>query len=629
MKKAMITMALLALFSCSDEDFLKDTEPSKKESPTARELRLLEFDSKCITLSTFGNDPSGSNRECLQNQINLAKANGYDGLHIGAIDFYVNVTFATDKSLKIPSDFALIMEPATTLRVTPNSAAGYALMDIGGLYENGADIHDVEVSGGQLIGDRILHNNPVINGHLVRIRSAHFVKMEGVTMREANCDGLYVTGNVISNQPNYTQPSNIAIHNCTFDSNRRSNISITDGYAIEITSSTFKNAGVNMGTSAGASPKMQVNIEGDRYWADPEHTQLVWLKHPHDIKISNNVASGGAGASFYASLTDHVLIQNNSADTPIGYTYGDNISILGNTVVNPGGTGIAAGFNSATSTVNHDNLIDGNSIIDCNIGLVLNNQKTIVSNNKFKDCASYAISFGHSKDNQIIGNNISSTVPNSSGIKVTNPTMADNLEIRKNTIFIDGGTTSSGISLKNLNTAAGQENFKLYIMSNTVSTTGLCLLTSVTGAEVIDNQFITMNAFTISSARNLIMKSNSLLNNAPTANVNTLLLKDNVETNTIALNNIENISTNANAHATQIMDCANLNFSGNTLKHNMTRTLHMTNLTDCTIAENNGDIDTVSLFLFGTNMTNCLILNNKAVLTPHTRESINGVVIIQ
>lgn len=86
------------------------------------------------------------------------------------------------------------------------------------------------------------------------------------------------------------QPSkNITISDCVFDSNRRSNRSITCGYDIIIKNNSFLNAGIDMPNSEGSAPKMGVDVEATR--TKDSEGNLVYYQKAYDIIISTETVS--------------------------------------------------------------------------------------------------------------------------------------------------------------------------------------------------------------------------------------------------------------------------------------------------------------------------------------------------
>jgi parallel beta-helix repeat protein len=317
------------------------------------------------------------NSEIINQTIIKVKDLGINTFSIDKLDAYFYQALSYEYILLLPSDFHLKMTDNTHLRVFPNNHPNKGnLIRI-------VNKENVTVTGGNLHGDRDAHDyssgGTHEQGHLIVIKTGVNVKIENVHMSMAIGDGLDVESYLHHTDPQYVGSHNVLITGCTFDSNRRNNLSITDGHDIIVENCTFLNAGVSTPNSTGTAPRCAIDIE-------PYLTQRV-----DRVTIRNNTESGSAEAALVVADGDDILVTGNSFEKGVGISWATNVKIInnpklqqvgagredvldnrhyevsGNTISNPTGSGILA--------INPGVQIFNNNIIDCKLGIQIVNLK--------------------------------------------------------------------------------------------------------------------------------------------------------------------------------------------------------------------------------------------------------------
>ncbi|MBI9065475.1 MAG: hypothetical protein JEZ14_26050, partial [Marinilabiliaceae bacterium] len=408
------------------------------------------------------------NKENFQKAINDAKYLGAEVFKMDDLNacFLVtserNLILAFETSIRIPSDFTLQMTTNTHLRVQPNPHIRYNLLDI-------REVSNVKVLGGNLIGDRDQHDYTpqIINGiekkthewgHLIDIASGENITIKNVNLSYASGDGINIHSTKHAFDAEYIGSNNITIFDCILDSNRRNNISITDGYNIIVENNRFLNAGIDTKNSKGTSPKAGLDVEAVR--KRDADGNLVEYQIAKDIIIRNNEEKGGAGSAFIVAIGQDVTIENNSAENTVSFHLGNGIKIKDNTINTSDDDAAIVGGNHKASETVFNNEISGNTILGGSLGIVLYNRDTKVFNNKIKNCVT-GIKISNLRDCDIYDNNITSSKENCYGI-YTHVANADNVDIRNNYINIP----YKPIAFVNVNIDSGHESNTVTVSNN-------------------------------------------------------------------------------------------------------------------------------------------------------------------
>jgi len=412
------------------------------------------------------------NRETLQRAIDRVKSLGAAVFQINNLDAYFLVTsernliLAFETSIRIPSNFTLEMTNNTHLRVQPNKYSRYVLLEI-------RDVSNVHIRGGHLHGDRDEHDYTPLSinsgqtnkthewGHLLNIASGINITIKNVHMSYASGDGLNIHSTKHAYKPDYIGSKDIVVSHCTFDSNRRNNLSITDGFNIIVENNEFLNAGIDTLRSKGTAPKYGLVVEAFRGRDDAGN--LIEYQRAKDIIIRNNTERGSAAGAMTVCIGEYVTIENNTVENTIGFSMANNVKIKNNTInVEYGDTGIGAGHPRYSDTV-FANEVFGNTIIsNRGIGAMLHAEETKIYSNSFVNCKT-AIGIRDVIGSKVYDNVIRSDIPVSYGIMVYS-CFANDLKIQNNDIK----TTFKPIFFNNVNTGADHQNYTVNVSGNTL-----------------------------------------------------------------------------------------------------------------------------------------------------------------
>jgi hypothetical protein len=153
------------------------------------------------------------------------------------------------RKVRLRSRMHLKLEDGAKLYAKRNSAPrAYVLM----VYK----VSDVEISGGQIIGDRDNHLGTTGEwGHGIMVRGASRVTIRDIHISKCWGDGISIGGAMVTNKP--TIPSQaVVIANIVSTGNRRQGLSIGRSSQVKVYDSEFSN-------TAGIAPGCGINIEPD------------------------------------------------------------------------------------------------------------------------------------------------------------------------------------------------------------------------------------------------------------------------------------------------------------------------------------------------------------------------------
>ena len=377
------------------------------------------------------------NKETLQKVIEDVKSYGAETFQIDELDAYFlisserNLIVAHETAIKIPSDFTLEMSDNTHLRVQANKYIRYQLIDIRG-------VENVNLKGGNLHGDRDYHDYSSINsthewGHLIDIATGSNITIENVLLRDGSGDGINIHSIYHTFRPEYIGSNNIKITGCIFDSNRRNNLSITDGNGIIVEKNTFDNAGIDTPYSEGTAPRCAIDVEAHR--EREREGELIYYQRAKNIIIRDNIEKNGARGAFLVSIGEDVLIENNTTENSIGFRVGTRVKIRKNKIKvgERKITAIVVGKSSYSDAI-YGNEVSDNTIEGHSIGIHVLSQDISVFGNMIKDCG-MGIFMRDLKDAEIYENIIRSDKVKSYGIRGFGGVI-DNLTVRDNDIDV-------------------------------------------------------------------------------------------------------------------------------------------------------------------------------------------------
>ncbi|WP_339916544.1 right-handed parallel beta-helix repeat-containing protein [Yeosuana marina] len=411
-------------------------------------------------------DIAQRNNNILENLMFSVKDMGVNIFKIDKMDAYFEVSKVTStttnqnyypsvEAINMPSDFSLVMTDNTYLRVQPNAENDYVLLAV-------RDASNVKIEGGNLYGDRDKHDDSQTtgnSGHVIMIHGGDNVDINGVRMVNGTGDGIDINSLNFTFQPNYIPSNNIRITNCTFDNNRRNNMSITDGFNILVDGNTFLNGGADNPNSVGVRPGYAIDVEAVR---GKENGEYIYYEKAYDITISNNIERGSKHGAFIVAIGEKTTIINNTTENGISIGDASEVKIIGNTISRPtstNGTGIVTGHPDSLTTF--DNVVSGNTISGFNTGIAVYQRDTEIFDNTITDFA-IGILPKSSKNINIYKNNLSSERPSSYGI-FANVTSLDNFNIYENKIT---KVDRESINIVMVNTSAESVNNVINIKNN-------------------------------------------------------------------------------------------------------------------------------------------------------------------
>lgn len=366
--------------------------------------------------------------------------------------------YATIEAINIPSDFNLVMTDNSHLRVFPNNAPKYCLLAV-------REANNVSITGGNLYGDRDEHDYSTGEsthewGHVMELKAATNTTITNVKMVNGSGDGIKISELKFTYQSNHKPSKNINLKDCTFDSNRRNNISITGGSEIKVENNLILNAGIDTQNSTGTDPKVGIDVEATRA-SDGNGGYLLYEKAEH-IMIKNNIVKGSVIAAITVHIGNNVTIESNTTENSLSYSYTHGTKIINNTITAgslSGDTGIDAGKNTSVDTI-YDNEVSGNTITGFNVGINVKNRDVKVFDNIIIDFKN-GIFPKDLKNARIYNNTLTSDRESSRGVFV-NLSSLDNVVIENNDITVK----SNAIIFSNCNQNIEEANYSVTIKNN-------------------------------------------------------------------------------------------------------------------------------------------------------------------
>jgi len=259
--------------------------------------------------------------------------------------YRINAEHQIEQSISLPSDFNLNMSSKTNLRVQPNNAPAYALI---GVFKGS----NINISGGNIYGDRFEHDYSPINdtsgnsrnshewGFVLQIAGGKNITIDNVNIFDASGDGFYVRGSSIRNEDGSPGGSviseDILMKNCIIKRSRRNGISLIDGNGIIIENSEILDTGLGENppgvefSAAGTLPKAGVDLEAYRERVDGVLREYNRIEN---VIFRGNRFSNNQRGDIDLYTCNDVLIENNTFDGAIGNTASFNITIRNNSFV--------------------------------------------------------------------------------------------------------------------------------------------------------------------------------------------------------------------------------------------------------------------------------------------------------
>lgn len=465
---------------------------------------------KNIVQGRVSTDVALSNNANFEGLINQTKALGATTFEVDQFDAYFEVATVTStttnqnfypsrEAINVPSDFTLRMTDNTNLRVQPNSRKNYVLLAV-------RDASNVRVEGGNLIGDRLEHDDnsqpgPHAFGFVLMIHGGSNVDLVGVRTILGTGDGIDVNSIGFTFEAGYIPSNNIRITNCIMDSNRRNNMSITDGFNIVVDGCQFLNAGIDMPGSPGMAPGVAMDVEAFRGKDDAGN--FILYERAYDLTFRNNFEKGSKFGSFVVAIGEDVTIENNTTEDGIAIGAGHGIKIIGNTLIAAADDNIGAGITTGhpNSTDTYDNVIANNRIIGHNIGIAAYQRDMKIYGNVIEDFG-VGIQPKDIRNFEIYDNTLTSDRDASIAI-FGNLTTMDNVTFRNNNVV---RVARESVKMVAVNENAGQESFKTTFSDNDF--TGSTTISRTSGVDFMENR--TKKGIILVNAKNIDITGNTI-----------------------------------------------------------------------------------------------------------------------
>ena len=171
------------------------------------------------------------------------------------------------RSVKLRSLMHFKLDPSAKLVAKPNSAEKYTV-----LFADG--IHDVEISGGQIVGDRDHHKGTSgEGGHGIRVRGSS----SGHDSRHPDVQGLgrrHLGGPEAGSKGHIIYSKDVVVANVVCTQNRRNGLSIGNVIGMKVYDSEFS-------YTHGTSPQCGIDVEPSQSsrLAGNEYNDLVWIEN--------------------------------------------------------------------------------------------------------------------------------------------------------------------------------------------------------------------------------------------------------------------------------------------------------------------------------------------------------------
>lgn len=454
---------------------------------------VFNFDPKRwgIVEGEVSQDVATTNSEILRSLIFRAKELGISTFKLDVINAYFYGDQYWVSPIELPSDFNLEMTDNTRLNVFLNSHYT-SLIRI-------KEVKNVKVSGGILRGYRDKPGNDDINttfDFLIAITSGENIVVENVHMSMATEDGLTVNSSRHAYEADYAPSKNVLVKGCTFDTNRRLNLSITDGQDIIVEDCTFLNAGIDTPYSTGTAPRYAIDIEPVGH-GDDQPFQKV-----DRVIIRNNVETGSAAGGIVIADGDDILVTGNSFEKGVYMTGASNVSIVDNPYLS---TVVIGNIDVYSTARNKNTIVSGNTIKDSNTGIQVTNQDVQIFDNEIINCG-LGMQLYSLKDSRIYNNTITSIGKEGQGINAIN--YVDNVVIENNTIDVD----NKAFFWNAVNSKPEEQGYTFTFKDNTVTSTNIAIFQWTYGGQFIGNN-INESGIRLDGVNNFTLDGNTIVSN--------------------------------------------------------------------------------------------------------------------
>lgn len=229
------------------------------------------------------------------------------------------------RSVKLRSRMHLKMDPDARLVAKATSAGEYRVLI--------ADkLDDIEISGGQIIGERDSHQGTTgEGGHGICVRGC-----DRVTIRDIRVSKCWGDGINIGPRPAYKAPlimsRNVAIVGVTCLSNRRNALAITNAVNVDVWDSEFSD-------THGTKPEAGIDVEPN----EDRHGSNGYCDNVHieNCIMSNNAECGIVIWRRAKGVSLRGCVMHNNTCSGLFTESAENVQFIGNTVSRSGQNGAA------------------------------------------------------------------------------------------------------------------------------------------------------------------------------------------------------------------------------------------------------------------------------------------------
>lgn len=253
--------------------------PTRQRGSTIRNVR---------NYGAYG-DGSHDDTTGIQRAIDSLPSSG-GTVYIPAGTYLIDAT----RTVRLRSLMHLKLDPGAKLLARANSADRYYVV-------NAYKVHDVEISGGQIVGERDRHQGTTGQwGHCIGVRGCQRVTVRDIRLSKAWGDGISIGA---SNGTTTILSENVAVANIVSTGNRRQGMTIGRCRNVKVYDSEFS-------YTSGIKPGCGIDIEPDPFGTSVTDTVRIencWIHH-----------NAGNGVQVYKAVKD-VVIKACTIDYNKGY----------------------------------------------------------------------------------------------------------------------------------------------------------------------------------------------------------------------------------------------------------------------------------------------------------------------
>jgi hypothetical protein len=279
--------------------------------------------SKKVNVRNFGARGNGTadDTTAFQNAVNALPSDG-GTVYVPAGTYRIDAV----RSVRLRSRMHLQMDPSAKLVAKRTGSAEYNVLL--------ADTrHDVEISGGQIIGDREQHTSTTgEGGHGIRIRGSQRVTIRDIRISKCWGDGITVGPKPVWKAP-YIVSRDVVLVGVVCTENRRNALSIGNVIGMKVYDSEFSN-------THGTKPQCGIDVE-------PDEDQYGSNDSCDNILIQNCVMNGNAmnGITLWSPRAQGVTVKNcvmnGNGVCGVFTQAARNVVLTGNTISHNRSTGMA------------------------------------------------------------------------------------------------------------------------------------------------------------------------------------------------------------------------------------------------------------------------------------------------